>query len=441
MLNLTRMKYRFIIIASICLCGAFFFAVGHNVQALTDNFDDYAVGDIDGKGTWSYDSGGHNFSVTAAKSLSAPNSLLLSSGSASGYIATQTLSGIIQTQCFDINIDGDFGVADTIVIEGQTSTSTYVYAIEIKETATSTYAVYSYYGSILMSGTFSASTWNEICVRNDVYNGFRVKLNDSAWSAYEDNASGGYFAQFEINIGNLDVSAYLEDFNDFVIDDYTEAEVITPEDLFGSSTVLILGLDSGFEYIYNTYCYIGGSFCGIKYNYGPNFIDATVILTEYPVATTIVDSTVLTGDSPMTGYLIPTTRSTIQNDEYNIFIERSTGSTSLSDVITIHWIASTTDEVSAGEYVVDFLSKIFPFSLYMQAKRMLTDRLSDISIGNRANITLGDITPEETGLYSTSSEIAIIFSADLISDNFLFIDKHWNTFRCSTRGGNTKPPS
>jgi len=260
---------------------------------------------------------------------------------------------------------------------------------------------------------------------------FHITKQDDQWEVGLTDATSTFYFDYispitSIYFVGLDGGGgthYIDNFyvSEFAPEYIETAEVIDPPYDWASSSAVVMGLDYGLEYVQNTYCYIGSNVCAIHVNYSADFFGADVLLVENPVIVDVIDAELNLSDNPPWQFdLTPVMRDTAQIDLYDLYIEKASGTTTSTfaeEPLEVHWISSTTDEITAGDIVLDYIGRCFPFSVYIKIKRMIDDRVTEIQTTNRTEITINDFLAPETGLQLSTSSDAVLLSAALIVDN------------------------
>lgn len=170
---------------------------------------------------------------------------------------------------------------------------------------------------------------------------------------------------------------------------------------------------ANFAFTEHTYCELDDTDCVVRIDYGFQDIGTIALLMPEDAASVedYVDLVELTDKPLLYETLTPTLRSASTTDAYRIFLIPETGSSTLTDLLYVHWVEELeADDQIAG--IMSYFKNIFPLSIIIQIKDMFTIWGSDDY--TPINLTFNDLIPAEySGVTSTST----ILSSELITDN------------------------
>ena len=242
-----------------------------------------------------------------------------------------------------------------------------------------------------------------------------------------DDAASSSINRVDIRIEGSDSKMQRYMFIDTIASssDYAVWEGVEVVDLPDPGDVRVQVGSLRFDFQKNTPCYFDQTDCVIRFEYSWDEIGSMVLLLpeDAPTIFDYVDYiSVLPDADNLSGVLSPTVRSGPDpvDNNYRIMVIPGGGATgTLYEMATVHWISSTTDDISATNFIIQYLKHVFPVSVYLQVRDLINGHADDLD--DRISVTLEDILPPEyTGMAATGT----LLSAEMIEDNLPVWSSH-----------------
>jgi len=276
--------------------------------------------------------------------------------------------------------------------------------------------------------TTTAGTWNDLRIIND--NGYVSASADLLYYSPPVYIGINYFDRFQQTPGTSNTSNPGIFFDNMVL--YDTGDLLTDEDL-GSVEVITLP-DMGevsiqvgsaeFNYIKDTYCYVGQTNCAIKYYYTYENIGAMLVL-YYLNEEHVKDWVDIVADLPDVNqlkgeFVIASTSATVQNIDYQMFLypdDLSTASATLYNDLTVHWISSSTDDITGAGIIGQYFSNLFPISIFLQLKNIIENNESN---PEKFVLSVDDLVDDS---YKGAIGTAPLLSADILEQGTVWQTK------------------
>jgi len=241
-----------------------------------------------------------------------------------------------------------------------------------------------------------------------------------------DDAASSSIDRVDIKIDGSDGKMQRYMFIDTIASssDYAVWEGVEVVDLPGPGEIYVQTGVANFDFMRVTFCFWDQTNCEIRFDYSYDNIGDTVLLfpEDAPTIYDYVDYiAALPNSAQLSGILSPTIQSADADDTYRIMVIPAGGGTStLYEMATVHWRASSTDDIVATSFVLTYFKQIFPVSIILQIRDIIKHNLDLANENTKLNITFNDVLPAK---YSGLTSSASLLSANLLEDHLPI----WNT--------------